>query len=98
MLGVPGESVTIYEPGGNPNCGVCGGNGYRGRIGVYEILPITHTIQKIIAAGGTSDQIEEQAIKEGLKTLRMAAANLVLNGTTSIAEMKKIAYEAEDMM
>ena len=41
---------------------------------------------------------EEQAIKEGLKTLRMAAANLVLNGTTSIAEMKKIAYEAEDMM
>ncbi|MDD5948656.1 MAG: ATPase, T2SS/T4P/T4SS family [Lachnospiraceae bacterium] len=98
MLGVPGESVTIYEPGGNQNCGVCGGNGYRGRIGVYEILPITHTIQKIIAAGGTSDQIEEQAIKEGLKTLRMAAANLVLNGTTSIAEMKKIAYEAEDMM
>lgn len=98
VLGVPGEQVTIYEPGGNPNCGVCGGNGYRGRIGVYEILPITHTIQKIIAAGGTSDQIEEQAIKEGLKTLRMAAANLVLNGTTSISEMKKIAYEAEDTM
>jgi type IV pilus assembly protein PilB len=98
MLGVPGEQVTIYEPGGNPNCGVCGGNGYRGRIGVYEILPITHSISKIIAAGGTSDQIEEQAIKEGLKTLRMAAAELVLQGTTSIAEMKKIAYEAEDTM
>jgi type IV pilus assembly protein PilB len=65
---------------------------------VYEILPITHSISKIIAAGGTSDQIEEQAIKEGLKTLRMAAAELVLQGTTSIAEMKKIAYEAEDTM
>ena len=98
MLGVPGETVTIYEPGENPSCGVCGGNGYRGRIGVYEILPVTHSIQKIIAANGTSDQIEEQAIKEGLKTLRMAAANLVLNGTTSISEMKKIAYEAEDTM
>ena len=98
MLGVPGEEITIYEPGENENCGVCGGNGYRGRIGVYEILPVTHNIQKIIAANGTSDQIEEQAIKEGLKTLRMAAANLVLNGTTSIAEMKKIAYEAEDTM
>ena len=98
MLGVPGEEVTIYEPGDNPNCGVCGGSGYRGRIGVYEILPVTHNIQKIIAAGGTSDQIEEMAMKEGLKTLRMAAATLVLNGTTSIAEMKKIAYEAEDTM
>ena len=59
---------------------------------------LTHNIQKIIAAVGTSDQIEEMAMKEGLKTLRMAAANLVLNGTTSIAEMKKIAYEAEDTM
>ncbi|MBO4998627.1 MAG: Flp pilus assembly complex ATPase component TadA [Lachnospira sp.] len=98
MLGAPGESITIYEPSGNETCGVCGGNGYRGRIGVYEILPITHSISKIIAAGGSADQIEEQAIKEGLKTLRMAAANLVLNGTTSIAEMKKIAYEAEDGM
>ena len=98
MLGAPGEEITIYEPSGNESCGVCGGNGYRGRIGVYEIMPITHAISKIIAAGGTADQIEEEAIKEGLKTLRMAAAELVLNGTTSISEMKKIAYEAEDSM
>lgn len=98
MLGAPGEEITIYEPGGNETCGVCGGTGYRGRIGVYEIMPITHAISKIIAAGGTADQIEEEAIKEGLKTLRMAAAELVLNGTTSISEMKKIAYEAEDSM
>lgn len=98
MLGAPGEEITIYEPSGNETCGVCGGNGYRGRIGVYEIMPITHAISKIIAAGGTADQIEEEAIKEGLKTLRMAAAELVLNGTTSISEMKKIAYEAEDSM
>ncbi len=98
MLGAPGEEITIYEPSGNESCGVCGGTGYRGRIGVYEIMPITHAISKIIAAGGTADQIEEEAIKEGLKTLRMAAAELVLNGTTSISEMKKIAYEAEDSM
>ena len=98
MLGAPGEEITIYEPSGNETCGVCGGNGYRGRIGVYEIMPITHAISKIIAAGGTADQIEEEAIKEGLKTLRMAAAELVLNGTTSISEMKKIAYEAADSM
>ncbi len=98
MLGVPGEEVTIYEPDTGGSCGICGGNGYRGRIGVYEIMPITHSISKIIAANGSADEIEEQAIKEGLKTLRMAAAELVLAGTTSISEMKKIAYEAEDSM
>ena len=98
ILGIPGEEATIYEPSGNESCGVCGGAGYRGRIGVYEILPVTHEISKIIASNGTADQIEQKAIEEGMKTLRMAAADLVLNGTTSIAEMKKIAYEAEDSM
>ena len=98
ILGIPGEEATIYEPSGSEGCGVCGGAGYRGRIGVYEILPVTHEISKIIAANGTADQIEQKAIEEGMKTLRMAAADLVLNGVTSIAEMKKIAYEAEDSM
>ncbi len=98
ILGIPGEEATIYDPSGNESCGVCGGAGYRGRIGVYEILPVTHEISKIIASNGTADQIEQKAIEEGMKTLRMAAADLVLNGVTSIAEMKKIAYEAEDSM
>jgi type IV pilus assembly protein PilB len=98
ILGIPGEEATIYDPSGSEGCGVCGGAGYRGRIGVYEILPVTHEISKIIAANGTADQIEQKAIEEGMKTLRMAAADLVLNGVTSIAEMKKIAYEAEDSM
>ncbi|MCR4715785.1 MAG: Flp pilus assembly complex ATPase component TadA [Lachnospiraceae bacterium] len=98
ILGIPGEECTIYEPSGNEACGVCGGAGYRGRIGVYEILPITHEISNIIAGNGTADQIEKQAISEGMKTLRMAAAELVISGVTSIAEMKKIAYEAEDSM
>lgn len=98
ILGMPGQKVTVYEPGNDKSCGICGGMGYHGRIGVYEILPITHAIQKIIAAGGTSDQIEEEATKEGLKTLRMAAAEMVLDGTTSLSEMKKVAYEAEDDM
>ncbi len=98
ILGIPGEEATIYDPSGSEGCGVCGGAGYRGRIGVYEILPVTHEISKIIAANGTADQIEQKAIEEGMKTLRMAAADLVLSGVTSIAEMKKIAYEAEDSM
>lgn len=96
ILGHPGEEITVYEPGNNPNCGICGGAGYKGRIGVYEIMPITHKLTKIIANNGTADDIEQEAVKEGLKTLRMSAAELVLDGTTSLSEMKKIAYEAED--
>lgn len=91
------EPVTLYEPG-EIECGICGGSGYRGRIGVYEIMPITHRVSQIISRNGTSDEIEAQAIKDGLKTLRMSASRLVQEGVTSISELKKITYEAEDSL
>ncbi len=89
------EQVVVYDPVG---CPICNNTGYLGRIGVYEIMPITHSLRVVISRGGTADQIEEQALKEGMKTLRMSARELVLKGTTSMSEMKKIVYEAEDSM
>lgn len=89
MLGVPEdeEDVIIYEPVG---CPLCNDTGYSGRIGVYEMMPVSRNLQAIIAAGATADKIEEQALKEGMLTLKMGAAKHVLNGITSVAEMKKI--------
>lgn len=87
------EPLTIYEPCGCPQCN---GSGYRGRIGVYEIMPITHKIKNLIAANANADVITEAAQKEGMSTLRQAAAKYVLAGTTSFAEMMKITYDADD--
>ena len=87
------EDVVIYEPAG---CPLCGETGYAGRIGVYEMMPVSKALQAVIAKGSTADVIEKQALSEGMLTLKMGAAKHVLNGITSLAEMKKITYETGD--
>lgn len=91
QLGVPAdeEEVIIYEPQG---CPLCNDTGYSGRIGVYEMMPVSRELQAVIASGATADVIEKQALKEGMLTLKMGAAKHVLDGITSIAEMNKIVH------
>ncbi len=90
-LRIRGESKpTIYEACG---CAACNGTGYRGRIGVYEIMPVTPAIRRIVSSGGNADEIQKVALEEGLTTLRMGAAKLVLRGITTINEVERIATE-----
>lgn len=96
QLGVPAdeEDVIIYEPQG---CPLCNDTGYSGRIGVYEMMPVSRELQAVIASGATADVIEKQALKEGMLTLKMGAAKHVLDGITSIAEMNKIVHSTVTM-
>lgn len=92
LLQVPTEEeVTVFEPCG---CNRCDQTGYKGRIGVYEIMEVTHELKKVIAQKAGADEIKEKALSEGMSTLRMSATKYVLNGTTSIEEMKKVSFEA----
>lgn len=91
LLGLaPNMPLMIYAPAG---CQLCGETGYYGRIGVYEIMEVTPALKRIIAAKGTTEQIREQAIKDGMHTLRMSASEYVIDGTTSISEMVKVSFE-----
>lgn len=93
LLGVttPGD-LPIYEPVG---CEACGNTGYHGRIGVYEIMPVTNDLRIKIAAGARADEIKEQAVSEGMSTLSVSATKLCVQGVTSFKEALKIAYESE---
>lgn len=82
--------VSIYEPVG---CGNCDDSGFRGRIGVYEILEVSEGVKKVIAKGGDAEEIKEAALENGMKTLRMCATQYVLDGITSISEMVKVSFE-----
>lgn len=94
ILGVPEEEeVALYEPNG---CPLCNETGYAGRIGVYEMMPVSHGLQAVIARGANADEIEKQALKEGMMTLKLSCAKHVLSGITSMSEMKKIVYSAGD--
>jgi type IV pilus assembly protein PilB len=91
MLNRPAsEETMIYEPCG---CGRCDNTGYRGRIGVYEIMEVSPQLKSVISKGGDAEDIKQQALKEGMYTLRMSATDLVLDGTTSFSEMMKVSFD-----
>ncbi len=87
----PDAQIEIYAPKGCPNCD---NSGYRGRIGVYEIMEVSNDVKRIIARGGDADQIKDAALKNGMNTLRMSATRYVLDGVTSVSEMIKVSFEA----
>ena len=90
LLGIDrNREQQIYEPSG---CSQCSNTGYYGRTGVYEIMPMSPALRELINHRGNSAQIDELAIREGMRTLKMSAIRYVLEGITSISELKKISY------
>jgi type IV pilus assembly protein PilB len=86
----PDADVTIYEPCG---CSRCDGTGFKGRIGVYEIMEVSQSLKSIISKGGTAEDIKEKALEEGMNTLRMSATKYVLEGITSVQEMMRVSFD-----
>lgn len=86
-----GEDVTIYDPCGCPKCE---NTGYKGRIGVYEIMKMSPALKKIISRRDGADVLKEKAIEEGMRTLRMSGSGYVLDGTTSFAEVVRISFDS----
>ena len=86
----PDADVTIYEPCGCPRCD---GAGFRGRIGVYEIMEATQSLKSIISKNGSAEDIKKKALEEGMSTLRMSATRYVLEGITSVQEMMRVSFD-----
>jgi type IV pilus assembly protein PilB len=76
-----------WQPFHPVGCARCNGTGYKGRCGIYQVMPITEAMQEIILAHGTSLQIAEQARKDGVLSLREAGLLKVKQGVTSLEEV-----------
>jgi type IV pilus assembly protein PilB len=81
------KKIEFFEGTG---CNNCHNTGYQGRKGIFEILPISSIIRKMIVDKSSDDEIRQQAIKEGMKTLHRSAANEVLAGVTTINEVMRV--------
>ena len=79
--------TKLYKKKG---CKECGYLGYSGRIGIYEIMPITREIKKLIAQGAHDIEIEESAVAAGMKTLKISCLNHILEGNTSSSEFVRV--------
>jgi type IV pilus assembly protein PilB len=81
--------LRIFAPKGCNNCT----DGYKGRVGIYQVLPVTESIAKIILSGGSAIDIGEQAAKDGVWDLRRSGLEKVKNGLTSIEEINSVTID-----
>ena len=81
--------LTIYGPVGCKQCN----NGYKGRVGIFQVMEVSETMGRIIMEGGNAIQIADQAIKEGVYDLRKAGLLKVKNGVTSLEEVNRVTIE-----
>jgi type IV pilus assembly protein PilB len=79
--------VEAYEPKG---CGRCGGSGYKGRIGIYEVMELSDEIRSLTVERSSADEIKKIAVQQGMRPLRLDGFEKVKNGVTSISEVARV--------
>jgi type IV pilus assembly protein PilB len=78
--------ITVYEAVGCEDCT----EGYKGRAGIYQVMPMTEQIQQIVLAGGNVQQITEASLLSGVRDLRRSALDKVRQGVTSLIEINRV--------
>ena len=84
------EAMTVYEAVG---CDSCNG-GYKGRVGIYQVMPISDDMKHLIMDGSDSIGLAAQAVKEGIPDIRQSALNKVAAGMTDITEINRVTIDA----
>jgi type IV pilus assembly protein PilB len=82
-----------WQPFGPIGCDHCKGTGYKGRTGIYEVMPITDDMRQLIMRNGNSIDIAEQAQREGVRNLRQSGLLKVKSGVTSLEEIEAVTNE-----
>jgi type IV pilus assembly protein PilB len=88
------EAIGLLEQKGkvylhrSKGCGRCGGTGYSGRVALYEVLPVTAAIRRLV--GASTDEILDAAVQDGMTTLRQDGLRLCLEGVSSLDEIRRV--------
>ena len=95
------EELVFYEESGGPakteffqgtGCNFCTHTGYKDRIGIYELLIMTPELRRLVVGWATQEELRNMAVKQGMRTLRQEAVNLVNQDITSISEVIRSVY------
>lgn len=92
-LGFTGDMVpTVVQVRGR-GCAACHGTGYKGRVGLFEVLPVSAAFRSLILERGTGDRLKQQALADGLKTIRRSGLDAITRGLTTIEEVISVSTE-----
>ncbi|HSN52247.1 MAG TPA: type IV-A pilus assembly ATPase PilB, partial [Woeseiaceae bacterium] len=83
------KGITVFAAKGCKQCN----EGYKGRLGIFQVMEVSEAMGRIIMEGGNAMQIADQAIKEGVIDLRRAGLNKVKDGVTSLVEINRVTIE-----
>ncbi|MEW6137569.1 MAG: type IV-A pilus assembly ATPase PilB [Thermodesulfobacteriota bacterium] len=86
-LGVKMEEIGTFPVYEGTGCNECSNTGYKGRVALYEVMPITDEIKELILAGASAMELKREAIRLGMDTLRMAGIKKLKQGITTISEV-----------
>jgi type IV pilus assembly protein PilB len=83
------ETVKCYKGRG---CPACNNSGYKGRIALYEVMPVTTEIKEMVLEGASADELKKTAVRLGMKTLRMSGLTKVAQGMISMEEVMRVTF------
>jgi type IV pilus assembly protein PilB len=86
-IGFAPDQVGAFKLFKGRGCGICNGTGYKGRVGLYEVMEISDGIRDLIMVGATAVELKRKALEEGMLTLRMSGLEKIKAGMTSIEEV-----------
>ncbi len=89
-VGIPPEEVDSVKPLRGQGCRVCNNTGYKGRIAVYEIMITNDEVKEFILNGASTLELKREAIRQGMKSLRMSAVSKFREGMTSLEEVVRV--------
>jgi type IV pilus assembly protein PilB len=86
-LGVPPEEVKSFTVYKGKGCAICNNTGFKGRLGLYEVMPMKEEVKELVLARASASEIKKEAIRLGMKTLRQSGISKIKDGLTTIEEV-----------
>jgi type IV pilus assembly protein PilB len=91
-IGFPEEEANSMVTYKGKGCPACNDTGYKGRIALYEVMPVKEDLKELILEGAASTEIKKAAVRLGMKTLRMSGLTKIKDGTTSVEEVLRVTF------
>jgi type IV pilus assembly protein PilB len=89
-LGAKDDEIETATCARGAGCGVCNGTGYKGRIAMYEVMTMSDPLKELVLQGASAAELKAEAIRRGMRTLRMSGIRKICQGTSSVDEVARI--------
>ncbi|MGO8988886.1 MAG: type IV-A pilus assembly ATPase PilB [bacterium] len=92
-LGIPPDEVKSIQVYKGKGCSICNNTGYKGRLGLYEVMPMKEEVKELVLSRASNSEIKKEAIRLGMKTLRQSGVTKIKDGVTTIEEVLRSTIE-----